>query len=555
MVTGVAVLLLLTISTKTGQTEDCPPWFKRLNTTWENITVTYCACISTTSKHVKCEQEQQQSYLRQASCVFYNYSSSNEVVAADCPFLFPNIKKEFISLPNKVSELNTFVCGKLNREVKGPLCGKCINDTGPSLYSIGNECVRCSAVNVVYYLLLQYLPITLMVIMVIVFRPNITAAPMAHYVIFCNVVVIFFKFDVSYFLSLVTCTSNTFNILIKFALTLCAVWTFDLLFFVSPPLCISPHMEDIYTPFTDFLTTLYPFILLLLTYIGTELHARDFKPIVVLWRPFHKMYVKFYTTWNPNTSMIQAFSSLFFLSYAKLLFLISEPYLSSVVANAEGKVREQWILYIDPTFPFGSKEHLYIISFSAFIAIFLFLPPFILLIIYPTSLYKKLSVRLKPRWKIAIKSYVETFQGCYKDGTNGTRDYRALSGYVLALVVLLLSIEKIIALLLTSVGASITSANNTTFQINIFLFATITIIILAIQPYKQKIANMSAVAALVLLGVLLITLSSSLVDENDITRSLFLILLSSPHCALAGYVIWKIKGRLNIRLGNVPLIQ
>ena len=92
-------------------------------------------------------------------------------------------------------------------------------------------------------------------------------------------------------------------------------------------------MEDIYKPFLDFLATLYPFALLLLTYMGIELQAKDFKPVVVLCKPFHRLYVRCYKIWNPNASMIQALASLFFLSYIKLIILIgasvSEPHLGS----------------------------------------------------------------------------------------------------------------------------------------------------------------------------------------------------------------------------------
>ena len=91
------------------------------------------------------------------------------------------------------------------------------------------------------------------------------------------------------------------------------------------------------------------------------------------------------------------------------------------------------MVYIDPTVPFLAQKYLYLISLSAFIFVFLFSPPLILLIVYPTSLFRVVSRRLKPKWNIAIKTYVDTFHGCYKDGTNGTRDYRAVSGYLLAM--------------------------------------------------------------------------------------------------------------------------
>ena len=93
-------------------------------------------------------------------------------------------------------------------------------------------------------------------------------------------------------------------------------------FFISPPLCLSEHMQEFYTPFLNFTATIYPFILLMLTYGVMRLQMRNLK--LVLWRAFARIYVQFYRAWDPRSSMIQAFASLFFLSYAKLPFLIWE---------------------------------------------------------------------------------------------------------------------------------------------------------------------------------------------------------------------------------------
>ena len=531
------VILLVTVVGNTEQVGDCPPWFEKVNATWTNTNGTYCACSSIDSYHIVCDQKQQQSSLRLASCVFYD-SQTDDVVVAACPFLFPKhmIKNNVIPLPQNVSELNAIICGNLSREVKGPLCGKCINGTGPSIYSTGNECVPCSPVNVVYYLLLQYLPTTVIVLVVVVFRLNVTAAPMAHYVLFCNMIVLYLRF-LAYPLSFVGSSANMYNVFSKIVLTLYAVWNFDALFFVAPPLCISPHIEDIYLTFIDFLSTLYPFILLLLMYIGIELHGRDFKPIVFLWKPFRKIFVRFYTTWEPSASMIQAFSSLFFLSYAKLLFVIAAPFFVSTAANDKGE-EVDLVVYIDPTVQYLSKEHIYLITFSLFIAIFLFLPPLVLLIIYPTSSFRKISRYLKPRWNIAIKMYVDTFQGCYKDGTNGTRDYRAVSGYLLAMGFILLVVQRVAASVLYL--SKITTIGIVDLHISIFFLTILTIICVMTQPYKHKIANTSVVTVLVI-STALVGMSASLWDGSDITRVMFLILLSSPHCALSGYAVWKIR--------------
>ena len=201
-----------------------------------------------------------------------------------------------IPLPSKVSELNNFTCGNLHRDLSFPLCCRCANGTGPATYYFGSKCVPCSAVNILYYLLLQYLPNTIMFLAIIVFRINITAAPMVHYVLFCNFVMLTYGFFSGEYSNIVLSLDHK-NTYIKYigrlSLTQNAVWTFDILLFLSPPLCISEHMQEIYIPYLNTLAALYPFILLLITYAAIQLHAHDYKLVVRLWKLFHRTYVRF----------------------------------------------------------------------------------------------------------------------------------------------------------------------------------------------------------------------------------------------------------------------
>ena len=175
-------LLVMTVVSLVEAVEECPPWFE-----WVNISDSsgYCACSTNVPKFVYCEERSQKSSIFQGSCTFYD---SQTIRGSRCPFLFPDdaIKDGTFPLPANVSELNSVVCGNLSREVKGPLCGRCTNNTGPSVYHVGSRCVPCSLVNILYYMLLQYLPSTIIFILIIIFRPNIASAPMANYVLFCN---------------------------------------------------------------------------------------------------------------------------------------------------------------------------------------------------------------------------------------------------------------------------------------------------------------------------------------------------------------------------------
>ena len=244
-----------------------------------------CVCSNAEDFAITCRQSEHIAFLKIGHCALQDVEI-NQTVVAVCSYVFPThlIHGRFIRLPEKLSELNSFICGHLKREIRVPLCGRCTNGTGPSIYFIGSQCVSCSKVNILYYLLLQYVPTTIMFLVIIVFRVNIVSAPMAHYVLYCNVMMIFLKTKAGLY---IFATQNTYaSIFIRISLTLDSLWTFDPLIFVSTPLCISESISEIYIPAFDTLAALYPFTLLLLTYIGIELHARDFKPIVLLWRPF-----------------------------------------------------------------------------------------------------------------------------------------------------------------------------------------------------------------------------------------------------------------------------
>ena len=50
---------------------------------------------------------------------------------------------------------------------------------------------------------------------------------------------------------------------------------------------------------------------------------------------------------------------------------------------------------------------------------------------YPTRIYGYLSQYISIRKQLAITAFVKALENCFKDGLNGTRDYRALSAFFL----------------------------------------------------------------------------------------------------------------------------
>ena len=365
-----------------------------------------------------------------------------------------------------------------------------------------------------------------MFLLVIVFRPNITTAPMINNVLFCNLTV----FAGRFFLWNYTHTHTLSAILEKLALTLSAVWSFDTLLFLAPPLCISQRMEEIYIPYLEFLATIYPFVLLLLTYGLMQLHTRNFGPVVVLWGVLSRVFVQFYRAWNPRSSMIPAFASLFFLSYAKLTYLIWEAFARSPYKCDTGlPASSKHLFYADPNVPYNSTKHRVSMIFSVAVAIFGFLPPLLILLVYPTKLYRQISSHISPKWRIRIKTYSELFHGSFKDGTNGTRDYRFLSVWVLLFFGF---VPQLLPFLIKVV------LQGTSLYITSIFFSTVAVLCTLLQPYKARLAN-AFTTGLLVTSSLLIAISAAVYDETESVEIWIFLLLFVPHCILWGYIVWR----------------
>jgi len=75
--------------------------------------------------------------------------------------------------------------------------------------------------------------------------------------------------------------------------------------------------------------------------------------------------------------------------------------------------------------------------------------PTVLLILYPTRIFRKCITCCGFRRWHALHTFMEAFQGQYKDGTNGTRDFRIGSAlYLILRIAVLLSYTNTIRILL-----------------------------------------------------------------------------------------------------------
>ena len=155
--------------------------------------------------------------------------------------------------------------------------------------------------------------------------------------------------------------------------------------------------------------------------------------MVYSWKPFLHCFKCCKWKWNPKTSIIKTFATFVMLSYTKLLFTSANLLYGVQVYDHNGSIiQPSPVLYYDSKIVFFSKEHAPYIVIALSVLILTMVPP-LLLLLYPTKTFKKtLECCGFRRWDV-LHIFMDTFQGWYKDGTKGTRDFRWVSAMYLLL--------------------------------------------------------------------------------------------------------------------------
>ena len=263
---------------------------------------------------------------------------------------------------------------------------------------------------------------------------------------------------------------------------LSAVWNLLFFRFVFPPFCISSTLTGIHINMLDLVTALFPLGLIIIVCAGYELNMQNMREVRRISNLLNKLYSKMNTNISStHNSVICAFATFILMSISLVTFQTHSIVSSRSVYNVSGQVIRR-VLYSDPTIETFSSSHFPYLLSAVVLMFVLVLCPALVLILYPTSLYVVLTQHISPRKQIAIKIFAETFQGCFKDGLNCTRDYRAIPGLFI----------------LTCVGYIIAdSVNHYTspgrYLLMGFFYIMISLAVSLARPCKTGVANSSLV--------------------------------------------------------------
>ncbi len=333
--------------------------------------------------------------------------------------------KGYILEVTSCEDLTNKTCGPLNRE--GILCNKCLPGFGPSPYVPSFSCFSClDEYKVGLWLLywsLELVPLMTFYLLVILFNIQFTSPPYTSYILFCQLFghVLYSNTSINLYLR-----AYANKHLVDVVFTLLNIWNLDFLRFIVPPFCVSSSLSDKDVLILKLIPATFPCLFVLITYIGIELHARNFAPVVYLWKPF-RILSKFRRSWDPKSSILASFTTFLMISFSRVQFIAYELYFP--IHYTENDVEYQISLY---NFKIKEKNDIKYIQklFStsyflpiAIISVILY-SPLVVIILYSTKKIQRLFSRTRFCIYNIISVLADAFQGHYKNGTNGTRDYR-----------------------------------------------------------------------------------------------------------------------------------
>ena len=368
------------------------------------------------------------SHLEVGACMTYD-KHTDTYSTGICPFDLKIDQKRitFDIAPFKLTvsvsspeELNNAMCDVLNR--KGLLCASCKSGYGLALYSNKWECVKCGKSSKwfwVLYVALEIIPVTAFFVIIIFFNIRATLPPFTAYIFLCQLVTLF-STSSHYKIMLKLYGENT---LLRMTLTVLGIWNLDFFRDVIPPFCVDssfhkiPPLQELRLAFL-----FYPLLLITLTYFCIKCHNKNCRVIVTLWKPFHMYFARYRRSWDPESSVINAFSTFMLLSFLKIILVaITLLYPTSLQQSSSGP---STVMYLNPYMHTGSKEYWWRTSILVTLLIGTLLP-LLLLCLHPTRCFRKATCNLGNNE--TFKVLIATFQGYYKDGSGETRDYRAVS--------------------------------------------------------------------------------------------------------------------------------
>ena len=316
----------------------------------------------------------------------------------------------------------------------------------------------------------------------------------------------------------------------KLILVLYGTFNLDFFHYALPPLCISTHLKPIHRNLLGYTSAIYPLFLIFLTWFCIKLHDNNFKPLVVLWRPFHRCFVQLRKGWNTRNDLLDVFASFFLLFYNKIIYqavLMLDAGRNYHYSPTEGYISDIYVLDADSTVPINSLPYIVTAAFALLMSLIFNLLPILLLTLYPMNFFKRVLSKCRLDG-FFLTFFVEKFHSCYQNGLDGGKDMRSFSGLFLLLrILIVIGADEIFNVL----DFELWFARGTLFSIT-------AIAISLCRPYKKLYMNISDTLLLSHMALMCHILSSN--TENMLFVPFMQTLILSPLAIFTVYILFRI---------------
>ena len=337
------------------------------------------------------------------------------------------------------------------------------------------------------------------------------------------------------------------QVLLLLARTLSGIWNLDFGRYIIPPFCVSESINTYHALFLDYIPAFYAMLLIIFTCILIELHGSNFKPIVLLWRPFHKCFVRVRRSWDPKASMVNAFATFLLLSLSKILFVscFSLQHERITAINQRFFSNRGNVLFYNPNIDVYSYENVpFIVLGLSLSTVFVLLPTMIL---FCYQFARKIPCCCYCCKQHILNMFLDTFQGHYKDGTNGTYDWRFLAGlYPLLRFMIVYKVHQ----------HKFLDPNASPFQMPYYFI--VTVIVAFVRPYKRFLHNLTETLLLILvMYVMLNAYAFQGIAYSPKHRMKIAVLQVVPHSFLILVIAFKVTKlllqKLNLKYKGRPI--
>ena len=454
-----------------GDRLECPPWFQLDNQTR--------ACHSGPQLGGIVQQDMLtlQTSLQECNCM----TSENGALFVGACLYTCNAIKGYFPLPCHISELEDFMCADLNR--RGHLCGQCIENYSQPVYSYEMKCVKCEdyKYNWLKYLAVAFLPLTIFYLLITLLSISFTSPLLSSVVIVSQIAA--HPTQLQIILNFI----ESGNIIVPkqavvVAASIAGFCNLDFFRMAYNSFCLHPNASAMEIMALDYVTAVYPILLIIITYGIVTLHDKQhFHLLACAKKLCGSIHRLLRIQWNIRTSLVKVFASFIFLSSSRLLlasmnFLVPiKIYTNHQNSDEHVQPTTGWYLFNAPAIEYFSREHLPFALTAVILSFLLFILPMILLFVYPFRWFQHLLNRLRIN-SLILHTFMDVFQGPFKDGTNGTKDYRYFSGFLLLLnLVLNLTFSQ--------------TLSSFYYPMASIVILTYLFLHLAFLPYKQQIHN------------------------------------------------------------------